>query len=148
MRSTVFRLAPVEKTGDGATRSSPPTGSLPGSDRGRLICNWWRAIAGVQVDLEHQNVEMDDRMSEWRGVYGAPATPIIAVAPIECIHGPLVLAEHQGLALLRTPICCGRWSSYAREAMTLPDNLVEMQPLKYDWRRVGHSYRSPEPAQG
>jgi hypothetical protein len=74
------------------------------NDSGRLISNWWTAIGGVQVDLEHQTVTMDDRTSEWRGAYAGPATPIIAVAAIERIHGPEALIDHPGLASLRSAI--------------------------------------------
>jgi hypothetical protein len=70
-------------------------------DSERLGSNWWTAIGGVQVDLERQTVAMDDRTSSWRGVYAGPATPIIAVAAIERIHGPAALVEHPALGLLR-----------------------------------------------
>ena len=46
-------------------------------DSGRLSCNWWAAIAGVQVDLERRTATMDDRTSEWRGVYAGPVAPIM-----------------------------------------------------------------------
>jgi hypothetical protein len=52
-------------------------------DGGRLISNWWTQIAGVQVDLDHETVTMDDRVSEWRGAYVGPVVPIIAVATVE-----------------------------------------------------------------
>jgi hypothetical protein len=70
-------------------------------DSGRLGSNWWTAIGGVEVDLEGQTVAMDDRISEWRGVYAGPAIPIIAVAAIERIHGPAALLEHPALTVLR-----------------------------------------------
>jgi hypothetical protein len=70
-------------------------------DSGRLISNWWAGIGGVQVDLEHRTVTMDDRSSKWRGFYAGPAAPVIAVAAIERVHGPTALVQHPALTALR-----------------------------------------------
>jgi hypothetical protein len=96
-------------------------------DSGRLISNWWTAIAGVQVDLKHQTVTMDDRTSSWRGVYVGPATPIIAVAAIERIHGPAALVEHPALALLRRSTRSE--ATWAPEARALSNALLD--PLRW-----------------
>jgi hypothetical protein len=97
-------------------------------DSGRLISNWWRAIAGVQIDLERQTLTMDDYRSEWRGLYAGPATPIIAVAAIERIYGPAALLEHPGLVSLR--------SCWRRSPRNRPDD--ELKALSTAARRPDH----------
>jgi hypothetical protein len=94
-------------------------------DSGRLGSNWWTAIAGVQVDLEHQTVAMDDDLNKWRGIYAGPATPIMAVATIERIYGPTALLEHPGLLLLRRRLSGKQRSRWARKGVALPKPLPE-----------------------
>jgi hypothetical protein len=93
-------------------------------DSGRLISNWWPSIAGVQIDLEHQIVTMDDRTSDWRGLYAGPATPIIAVAAVERIYGPAALIEHPGLRMLRRG-SSGAWTgSHVDETIALSNPMA------------------------
>jgi hypothetical protein len=92
-------------------------------DNGRLISNLWTAIAGVQVDLEHRTVTMDDRVSEWRGVYAGSVAPLVAVAAIERIHGPAALLQHPALTTLRRPPRPGstvRWRRMDAALQPLP----------------------------
>ena len=72
-----------------------------GADGGWLISNWWASIGGVQVDLQHDLVTLDDRTGNWRGAYGGPAVPLIAVFAVGAVHGLPALVEHPALEPLR-----------------------------------------------
>ena len=80
-------------------------------------------MAGVQVDLSHDAVALDDRASEWRGLYGGPAAAIIAVAAIERIHSPAALLDHPGLTRLRADIDKRLGTGHADQPTPLPNGL-------------------------
>jgi hypothetical protein len=75
------------------------------ADRDRLVSNWWASIAGVQVDLARDLVGLDDTTSTWRGAYGGPAVPLIAVCAVGAVHGLAALVDHPALEPLRREPC-------------------------------------------
>jgi hypothetical protein len=72
-----------------------------GGDGGRLVSVWWSGVGGLQVDLAKESVVMDASNGDWRGRYGGPLAPVLAVAAVERVYGAAALLDHPGLAPLR-----------------------------------------------
>jgi hypothetical protein len=72
-------------------------GTRLAGDGGQLVSNWWTATAGVQVDLDHDALVLDDFAGEWRGLYSGPAAAVVAAIAVERVHGTRALLEHPGL---------------------------------------------------
>jgi hypothetical protein len=71
-----------------------------------MVSNWWTAVGGVQIDLRHDAVLLDDKVllddsgGNWRGLYAGSSVAVIAVAAVERVYGPQALGEHPGLQQL------------------------------------------------
>lgn len=78
----------------------------------------WADVAGCRVDLVDELVIFNS-VTGWQGALAGPAAAVIAVAAIAGVYGVQALAEHPGLAALRTQPA-GHDSGQSGKARVLP----------------------------
>ena len=67
---------------------------------GELISVWWSALAGVDIDLDHDRLTLN-AVNGWTGHLSGPDVSLIAVAAVGICHGSEALTVHPALLALR-----------------------------------------------